>query len=179
MLSPEIRLHVRQRAHFACEYCGVTEIDSAGELTIDHYQPPRHGGSIDDLQNLIYCCSRCNQYKSDYWPLYPTDLSLWNPRNEQRDQHILALADGTLYPITAKGAFTIRRLRLNRPPLIAYRLNAIRHREETSLLEELRLLIKLQEDAQQQHASLLREQQTLLEQQRALLTILLKLLRES
>ncbi|MEI7768421.1 MAG: HNH endonuclease signature motif containing protein [Chloroflexales bacterium] len=179
MLSPEIRLPVRQRAHFACEYCGVTEIDSAGELTIDHYQPPRHGGATDDPQNLLYCCARCNQYKSDYWPLRPTDVSLWNPRREQCDQHMLALADGTLYPITDKGTFTIRRLRLNRPPLVAYRLNAAHRREETHLLEELRLLIKLQEDAQQQHASLLREQQALLEQQRALLTILLKLLHES
>ncbi len=30
---------VRQRAHFACEFCGVTETDVGGELTIDHFQP--------------------------------------------------------------------------------------------------------------------------------------------
>ena len=48
---------VRLRANFACEYCGVTETDTGGLLTVDHYQPRAHGGS-DDLGNLVYCCHR-------------------------------------------------------------------------------------------------------------------------
>jgi hypothetical protein len=28
---------VRQRAGFVCEYCGVTEVDVGGQLTIDHF----------------------------------------------------------------------------------------------------------------------------------------------
>jgi len=86
----------------------------------------------------------------------------------------LALADGTLYPISDSGAFTIRRLRLNRPPLVAYRLRSYRSAEEARLLTELRQLISLQKQLQQQHAFLLSEQQQLLEQQRELLTLLLK-----
>ncbi|NCC33474.1 MAG: hypothetical protein EOM24_15875 [Chloroflexia bacterium] len=176
ILSAELRLLVRERAHYACEYCGVTETDSAGELTIDHHQPPRKGGTVDDRQNLVYCCVRCNQYKSDYWPIQPHDPPLWNPRSEPRTEHMLSLADGTLYPISPCGTFTIRRLRLNRPPLVAYRLRAMRKREDVRLLAELRQLIQLQEQLQQQHAHLLREQQALLEQQRDLLTTLLNLL---
>jgi hypothetical protein len=38
---------VRLRAKFACEYCGVTEADTGGELTIDHFQPDIRGGSAD------------------------------------------------------------------------------------------------------------------------------------
>jgi len=34
-ISPELHEAVRQRAHFACEYCGVSETDSAGPLTVD------------------------------------------------------------------------------------------------------------------------------------------------
>lgn len=175
-ITPALRLLVRQRAHFACEYCGVTEIDSAGELTVDHHQPPRRGGSDDDPENLLYCCPRCNQYKSDYWPSTRADRPLWNPRTEAREQHLVALADGTLYPITPIGAFTIQRLRLNRPPLVAYRLRAYHGAEERRLLETLRELVSLQERLQQQHAALLREQRILLEQQRALLAILLSIL---
>jgi hypothetical protein len=48
MISETLRLQVRQRANFACEYCGVTETDSGGELTIDHYQPQSQNGS-DEL----------------------------------------------------------------------------------------------------------------------------------
>src|SRR5262245_34847151 len=58
-LPATIVAEVRQRAKSACEYCGVSEADSGGQLTIDHYQPTAHGGS-DDLSNLLYCCYRCN-----------------------------------------------------------------------------------------------------------------------
>lgn len=58
MISDEIREKVRSRAGFACEYCGVTETDTGGMLTIDHFQPKTKGGS-DKCDNLIYCCSPC------------------------------------------------------------------------------------------------------------------------
>ena len=67
-ISTDVRWAVRQRAHFACEFCGVTETDTGGELTIDHFQPHTKGGT-DAPENLLYCCHRCNQYKADYWPI--------------------------------------------------------------------------------------------------------------
>lgn len=173
-ISFDLRLLVRQRADFMCEYCGVTEVDSGSELTVDHYQPPRRGGSVDHPDNLLYCCQRCNQFKSDYWPITLRDTSLWNPRNEPRETHMVNLADGTLYPLTPIGDFTIRRLRLNRAPLVANRLRRYQTFQETRLLEELRQMLTLQEQLQQQHALLLKEQRELLEQQRELLTILLR-----
>ena len=66
-ISAEMRLLVRERANFRCEYCGVSEQDTGGELTLDHFQPQVRGGT-DDPANLLYCCQHCNQYKSDYWP---------------------------------------------------------------------------------------------------------------
>jgi hypothetical protein len=38
-LTASIREQVRQRAQCACEFCGITEIDAGGMLTIDHFQP--------------------------------------------------------------------------------------------------------------------------------------------
>ncbi len=168
-----IRLQVRQRASFACEYCGVTETDAGGELTIDHYRPQLRRGS-HALDNLLYCCQRCNQYKSDYWPTSADEPWLWNPRSEPRTTHMLVLADGTVYPLTPIGMFTIRRLRLNRPPLIAYRLRQQTQTEEVRLLAEFRELVTLLEQLQQRHAALLEEQRALLEEQYAILTLLLK-----
>ncbi|SPE62862.1 conserved hypothetical protein [Verrucomicrobia bacterium] len=83
----------RQRAGYACEFCGVSETDTGGQLTVDHFQPTTKGGT-DDLGNLIYCCFRCNQYKQDYWPSDSRDLRLWNPRGELSRQHFIALDDG-------------------------------------------------------------------------------------
>jgi hypothetical protein len=99
-ISPETRQLVRERAGLACEYCGVTETDTGGELTVDHFQPRACEGG-DDPENLLYCCPRCNQYKADYWPAGPDDPRLLNPRWEKMDGHLLHLADGTLYPITS------------------------------------------------------------------------------
>ncbi len=42
----DIRLTIRQQANFACEFCGVTETDTGGELTIDHFQPRAKGGNV-------------------------------------------------------------------------------------------------------------------------------------
>ncbi len=163
----------RRRANFACEYCGVTETDVGGQLSVDHFQPRAHGGA-DNLGNLLYCCHRCNLYKADCWPTQPTDLALWNPRREPIGAHLLLLADGTLYPITPTGAFTLRRLRLNRPPLAANRLRRQSQAEELRLLARYREVVTVLEQMQRQHAALLEEHRALLEEQRALLRALLK-----
>ncbi len=63
---PDIVDQVRRRANFACEYCGVTETDTGGRLSVDHLKPRAHGGA-DALDNLLYCCHRCNLYKADFW----------------------------------------------------------------------------------------------------------------
>lgn len=120
----EIREQVRIRANCACEFCGVKEIDIGNQLTIDHFQPKTKGGT-DTLDNLIYCCMSCNQYKLNYWQEQPSDPILWNPRTEAFSEHFLQLEDGILHPLTATGQFTIKRLRLNRPPLVAYRLKQV------------------------------------------------------
>jgi hypothetical protein len=171
-LTADIREQVRQRAGFACEFCGVTETDTGGQLTIDHFQPETKGGT-DSLENLLYCCPRCNQYKLDYWPTHPDEPSLWNPRREPAAQHFLELDDGTLYPLTPVGAFTLRRLRLNRPPLVAYRLRRRQRAEEIRLLTRYRDLIQLLDHLHAQLSVLMEEQRELLEEQRELLRLLL------
>jgi hypothetical protein len=171
-ITDQIREHVRQRANSACEFCGVTETDVGSELTVDHFQPRAKGGD-DSLGNLLYCCVRCNQYKLDYWPTRSGDPSLWNPRLEPASQHFIELDDGTLHPLTVTGAFTLKRLRLNRPPLVAYRLRRHQRAEEIRLLTRYRSLIQLLEQLNTQLHLLMEEQRQLLEEQRELLRLLL------
>lgn len=168
----DLRLVVCRRANFACEFCGVTETDTGSELTIDHFQPRTKGGT-DDLDNLLYCCVRCNQHKADYWPSQPDDLMLWNPRQEPATNHFLLLADGTLYPITLMGAFTVNRLCLNRPPLVAYRRRKYQQDEETQLLKQYREIILMSEQLHGQQVSLLEEYKNLLAEQQRILRFLL------
>ena len=171
-ITTDIREQIRQRANFACEFCGITETDTGGQLTIDHFRPKAKGGN-DRLENLFYCCTRCNQYKLDYWPTDPNDPALWNPRRESFSQHFLELDDGTLYPLTPTGAFTLKRLRLNRPPLVDHRLRKQQRAKEIRLLTRYRDSIQLLEQLHAQLAVLVEEHQYLLEEQQELLRLLL------
>ncbi len=172
-IPKEIRELVRQRANFACEFCGVTETDTGGELTIDHFQPTTKGGD-DNPDNLIYCCSRCNLYKLAYFPASPNDPALWNPRKEPFSKHFIELENGTIHALTLEGKFTLGRLRLNRPPLVAYRLRNLRQRENLRLLDRYRELVDLLSQLNVQLAELTEEQKRLLEEQQRLLKLLLK-----
>jgi hypothetical protein len=167
-LPENVVTDVRRRANFACEYCGVTETDAGGLLTVDHFLPRARGGT-DEAENLLYCCFRCNLHKADYWPTRPGDPVLWNPRVEQSGAHFLHLDDGRLLATTPTGMFTISRLRLNREPLIALRRKKRQQDAEFTVLRQLHdLLMSLQHlyarllEAEQENRELLREQRALL-----------------
>ena len=164
---------LRERSNFACEFCGVSESDAGGLLTVDHFRPRTQGGT-DDLDNLVYCCIRCNQYKQDYWPSNRQQPALWNPRDSDVASHFVELENGWLHPLTPAGAFTLSRLRLNRPPLVAWRLQRRYRQEQARLLANYRELVHLLERLRQQESRLLQEQQKLLFEQRALLRLLVK-----
>ncbi len=167
-IDRQIRELVRQRAGFACEFCGITETDAGGELTIDHYHPSAKGGS-DGPSNLVYCCSRCNLYKLDYYPSGPNDLSLWNPRLESFSDHFIELDNGMLHALTLVGEFTLIQVRLNRPPLVKYRQQKRQNQENLRNLERYKELVLLLEHLNNQLAELTQEQQRLLEEQQRLL----------
>ncbi|MDF5720506.1 MAG: hypothetical protein PUP91_08475 [Rhizonema sp. PD37] len=72
--------------------------------------------------------------------------------------------------LTTTGEFTCKRLRLNRSPLIAYRLQRRRQIEETRLLKRYQNLVLLLT----QLTILVTLQQTLLKEQREILQVLLR-----
>lgn len=171
-ISPDVLEFVRQRAGFACEFCGITETDAGNRLTIDHFHPGRYGGD-DNSDNLIYACFPCNQYKKDYWPNTPEAISLWNPRQEAFTHHFLELNDGTLTSLTPVGTFTIRRLRLNRHQLVQHRLHKRQQQEIVRVLQQYREQVGLLEQLNQELSRQINEQRELLQAERELLRLLL------
>lgn len=171
-ITAKDRDKVRLRAEFACEYCGVSESDTGGQLTIDHFKPTSKTGT-DSLKNLIYCCIRCNQYKGNYWSSEPDKPSLWNPRSESKSQHFHQLNDGTLQPLTTTGSFTLRRLQLNRPALVGWRQKKHQEAEQANLLTRYRELTELLEGLLVQQSDIIAEQQEVVQQQQELLQQLL------
>ncbi|MBN9189648.1 MAG: HNH endonuclease, partial [Microbacterium sp.] len=58
---PVTRRGVLRRDGFRCAYCGTSA------STIDHVLPRSRGGA-DSWENLVACCLRCNNTKSDRTP---------------------------------------------------------------------------------------------------------------
>lgn len=169
-LPAHLREDVRRRASYACEYCGVTETDVGGELTIDHFQPQAWSGT-DDPSNLIYCCHRCNLYKADFWVASGSTAGLWNPRSDPVNEHLLLTNDGVLHPLSERGATTIQVLRLNRPPLLAYRRQRRFRAEQESMLQQYREMMTALAQLHREHGKLLREHRKLLNEQQMLLRL--------
>lgn len=134
MVSKSLRDRVRAIYDFRCGYCGVSEAESGGELDVDHLRPVAHGGT-DDLENLVYACVTCNRFKGDYWPAAGAgqELMLLHPRHDEVAAHIVLMPDGRLTGLTPRGWLHIRRLHLNREPLVALR----RRRELDRQLQQI------------------------------------------
>ena len=127
---------LRQLFQFRCGYCGTSEQQAGGELTVDHYQPLSAQGS-DDLVNLVYACFRCNLYKSDFWlGGVPGNLQrILHPLRDSLETHYtLERSTGVLSALTPTGEFHIALLHLNRAALV------LRHREEATQLAYQTLL---------------------------------------
>ena len=146
---------VRDRYQRCCGYCGVSEDDAGGELTVDHFVPLVAGGGDDD-ENLVYACFRCNLFKSDFAPSDADRLSgnvLLHPRRDDLSLHLrLDEETGRLEALTETGRFHIRLLRLNRQALVSMRLRKLFHSLLTArqvLLEsevrELRAIVSAQD----------------------------------
>ncbi len=122
---------VRLRYDRRCGYCGVSETQTGGELTVDHFRPCSEGGDESD-DNLVYCCFRCNAYKGDFYPT-PADVRLGlrvlHPILDVALHHFREnRLSGRLEPLSETGRFHIEILRLNRPQLVEQRLvDRLRH----------------------------------------------------
>ena len=133
---------VRQRYEYRCGYCGVSEAETGGELTIDHFRPVSSGRDDSD-DNLVYACHRCNEYKGYIHPdraEHETDARLLHPLLDNISEHIYEDENGHLLALSGAGQFHITILHLNRPQLIDNRLEK-RNRElnhvHTRLLEAM------------------------------------------
>ena len=167
-ISPRVFEQVRERAERACEFCGVSEIDTGGLLTVDHFRPRVRSGS-NALDNLVYACFRCNNYKHAYWAGETEETEIWNPRIEAASVHFIELEDGGLVALTEVGRRTIKVLRLNRPLLVEYRRVKRRNRERDDLLSRIIEVIRLHRQVESEHRRALMDQADLLAELRDLL----------
>lgn len=132
-------LALRTRFGFACGFCGTSEPQAGAQLTVDHFHPTSRGGRDDEL-NWVYACSACNSFKGAFWIAPPGEFLL-HPLRDDVSLHLRQNSDGTLSALSTRGRLQIERLHLNRPQLVARRLEQYLLRERDAqvaqLMEEL------------------------------------------
>lgn len=133
---------VRDRYGGRCGYCTVSEHESGGALTVDHFRPVSAGGSDDADENLIYCCFRCNGYKADFHPDDDDNrkgFRILHPLHDDIAAHLREDPEiGRIEPLSEAGRFHVALLHLNPPQLVELRLSRRLHALLTESCEVLR-----------------------------------------
>ena len=135
MIRARAKRIVRAVYAFRCGYCGLPESQVGSELTFDHFRPQSQEGK-DDVANLVYACHACNEFKGEYWA-EDDAARLLHPLIDDLTQHIAEDMNGQLKPLTTLGHVYIERLQLNRPPLVANRLEQRRLARIEGRLDEM------------------------------------------
>lgn len=126
-IRPALRLIVRERANWCCEYCGMPDYILMYSHEPDHIIALKHGGETKS-ENLAYACFQCNRAKGSDIASYDlvTGLltPLFNPRTQVWREHF-SLNGAIIEPLTAIGRVTVKLLNLNSPTRVAMRENLL------------------------------------------------------
>ena len=124
-LTFELRVRVRARAQYRCEYCQTAESLSGTRGQIDHIIPrARQGQATED--NLCLACVACNGHKharlTAIDPESGEQVSLFNPRQQLWRDHFAWQMDGTeIIGLTPTGRATVFALDMNNPLIVSAR----------------------------------------------------------
>jgi len=134
-----------------CAYCESVINLAASHSEYDHFRPKQSARGFDgaasddhywwlvyDWQNIYYSCTKCNMYKSTWFPVEgdrgPMEAShselllfeknlLVDPCFDDPFEHFAYEKDGNITGITSKGQTTIEIIKLNRIDLVHARQN--------------------------------------------------------
>jgi hypothetical protein len=126
VISPAIRALVEERAGFRCEYCRLPTRGQVATFPVDHVIARSRGGATE-ITNLALACPTCNAHEwakdSATDPVSMTEVSLFNPRSQNWDEHFQWDPINSLVLVgkTPVGRATIELLQMNEPRVITIR----------------------------------------------------------
>lgn len=119
-IPESLRNTVASRADHRCEYCRLPESYAIYPFEVDHIIAIKHGGKTV-IENLAYCCMRCNRMKgTDLTTIDPDSheiVRLFNPRKDNWSEHF-EVQEGKIYGRSPVGKATIQLLIFNTPERI-------------------------------------------------------------
>jgi hypothetical protein len=126
-IPARLRRLVIKRAKGRCEYCGLAQAGQEATFHVDHVIPKNAGG-LTIGGNLAWACVSCSLRKE--WRRWEADpetgqmASLFHPRNQDWADHFRW--DGVVVVgLSPTGRATVAALQLNRPSILAIRLEEV------------------------------------------------------
>ncbi len=115
-ISRAQRQYVWSRAGNCCEYCRLPSSGGTVVFHVDHIIATKHGGS-DTLENLCLACFKCNAHKNQnvagFDPETRELTRLYNPREENWDDHFVIQVHMSIEGLTPEGRTTVNVLQMN------------------------------------------------------------------
>lgn len=159
---------LRDEFKYACGYCENREPELGGSeaFHVDHYRPKsKFPHLICKYTNLIYSCRYCNRSKSNYWPNFlewALGRVILNPRTDNFGKHI-DQSGLAWVGLTAKGKWTVLRLRLDSPAFVHRRRkrrlieDTIRRLEDILAQSQLGLSVAIEQNLGESELRILRQ----------------------
>ena len=128
----KLRRLVVRRAENRCEYCGLSQDGQEATFHVDHIVPETADGKTE-AENLALACVSCSLYKGARMrgvdPESGAEVPLYNPRAHDWRRHFVW--DGVhIVGRTRIGRATIAVLRMNRPLILAIRMEEAERRPQ-------------------------------------------------
>jgi hypothetical protein len=128
-ISGRLRRLVVQRAKGRCEYCGLSPEGQEATFHIDHIVPRASGGPTE-MDNLALACVSCSLRKaarrSARDPSTGRAVRLYHPRRQRWVDHF-RWQGVRVIGLTPTGRATVAALQMNRPLVLAIRLEEAAH----------------------------------------------------
>lgn len=120
------RSYIREDFCQCCAFCLLHEIWARGRenFELDHFKPKSKFPELEhSYANIYYTCHACNHAKRDKWPSEELERMGYRFIDFCREDYSSNYRDdnGDWQPITYAAEYTIEKLRLNSPDLIATR----------------------------------------------------------
>jgi|SRR3989337_2619357 len=110
---------------FTCVFCLVRERwypNGHAAFSVEHLNPKKFGRGIPDYNNLLYACLQCNSLKRAL-------TGIPDPCKDAYGTHLSVNSDGTVSPLTKRGAILRDTFRLNDGKRIEFRKDYLRQLE--------------------------------------------------
>jgi len=113
---------LRDEFAFTCVFCLVRQRwspDGHAAFSVEHLHPKKLGQGILDYNNLLYACLECNSLKRAL-------IGILDPCMNGYGLHLSVNGDGTVNPLTKRGAILLDTFRLNDRQRIEFRNEYLR-----------------------------------------------------